>query len=178
MPPPSLMGFEHRVVVGIADLAVSNNPTVTLTTYSLGSCLAVAIYDPIVHAGGLVHIMLPDSSIDPVKAAAQPGMFVDTGVAALFRSAYQFGADKQRLRIAIAGGAQIMDSSGYFNIGKRNYDALSALLDKHGLRVAAEQVGGLVNRTVYLHLGSGEVRLKVSGRPEEQILLCRSSTTT
>lgn len=178
MPSPQFAGIEHRLVVGIADLAVSNNPAVTLTTYSLGSCLGVAIYDPVVRAGGLVHIMLPDSNIDPVKAAQQPGMFVDTGVAAVFRAAYQLGADKMRMRIAVAGGSQIMDSSGYFNIGKRNQEALASLFEKHGLTVAAEQTGGLVNRTMYLHLGTGEVRLKVSGQTTETVLLCKSSTTT
>lgn len=174
MASPSLaqLGFEHRVIVGIADLAVSNNPAVTLATYSLGSCLGVTIYDPVIRAGGLLHIMLPDSSIDPVKASRQPGMFVDTGVAALFRAAYQLGAEKMRMRIAVTGGAQIMDNSGYFNIGKRNYEALMGLFQKHGLRVAAEQVGGLVNRTVYFNLGTGEVRLKVSGQPTETQLLC------
>lgn len=172
MPSPSIVGFEHRVIVGIADLAVSNNQSVTLTTYSLGSCLAVAIYDPVIRAGGLLHIMLPDSSIDPQKAAKQPGMFVDTGVPALFRAAYQLGAEKMRVRIAVAGGAQIMDSSGFFNIGKRNYETLSALFRKHGLTVAAEQVGGLVNRTIHLNLATGEVRLKVSGQASEIPLLC------
>lgn len=171
MPSPQLVGFEHRVVVGIADLAVSNNPSVTLTTYSLGSCLAVAVYDPVRRVGGLLHIMLPDSSIDPEKAAKQPGMFVDTGVSALFRAAYQFGAEKQRMRIAVAGGAQIMDTTGYFNIGKRNYEALVHLFDRHSLRIAAEQVGGLVNRTVSLDLSTGQVRLKVSGLTSEVILL-------
>lgn len=50
------------MIVGIADLAVSNNPSVTLATYSLGSCLGVTIYDPVIRAGGLLHIMLPDWS--------------------------------------------------------------------------------------------------------------------
>ncbi len=172
MSSPRILGFEHRVIVGIADLAVSNNQSVTLTTYSLGSCLGVAIYDPVIRAGGLLHIMLPDSGIDPVKGAKQPGMFVDTGVPSLFRAAYQLGAEKMRMRIAVAGGAQIMDSSGFFNIGKRNHEALTALFRKHGLAVAAEQVGGLVNRTVHLNLATGEVRLKVSGQASETVLLC------
>lgn len=172
MPSPQLIGFEHRVIVGIADLAVSNSPSVILATYSLGSCLGVTVYDPVLRVGGMLHIMLPDSGIDPAKAAKQPGMFVDTGVAALFRAAYQFGAEKMRMRITVAGGAQIMDNSGYFNIGKRNYEALRSLFQKHGLRVAAEQTGGLVNRTMYLHLATGEVRLKVSGQSSETVLLC------
>jgi chemotaxis protein CheD len=177
MPAPSLVGFEHRIVVGIADLAVSNNQNVVLTTYSLGSCLGIAIYDPVVKAGGLLHIMLPDSKIDTVKATKQPAMFVDTGVPALFRSAYQLGAEKHRVIIAVAGGAQIMDSGGFFNIGVRNYEALTNLFRQHSLKIHAEQVGGLVNRTMFLNLATGEVRLKISGEPKETIL-CKSSTTT
>jgi chemotaxis protein CheD len=176
MPSPTLTGFEHKVVVGIAEMAVSNNPNAVLTTYSLGSCLGISIYDPVVRVGGLLHIMLPDSSIDPAKAAAQPGMFADTGVPALFRSAYQLGADKHRVVISLAGGASIMDNSGFFNIGRRNYEAVSQLFQRHGLRVAAEQVGGLViNRTMHVSLATGEVRLKVSGQTQETVL-CYAGT--
>lgn len=170
MPSPSLAGFEHKVVVGLADFAVSNSQNVILTTYALGSCLGIAIYDPIVRVGGLLHIMLPDSGIDPVKAAAKPAMFVDTGVPALFRAAYELHADKHRIQIYVAGGAQIMDNSGFFNIGRRNYDALTALLAKHGLHIHAEEVGGMVNRTLYLNLATGVVSLKVSGQAKDTSL--------
>jgi chemotaxis protein CheD len=174
VPSPTLTGFEHKVVVGIAEMAVSNNPSVILTTYSLGSCLGISIYDPVAHVGGLLHLMLPDSGIDAAKAAAKPGMFVDSGVPALFRAAYQLGADKHRVQIAVAGGAQIMDSTGYFNIGKRNYEALVRLFAGHNLRIAAEEVGGFVNRTMHLRLANGEVRLKVSGQITDTIILCRT----
>lgn len=170
MPSPTLTGFQQRIVVGIADLAVSNNQNATLTTYSLGSCLGVAVYDPVVRVGGMLHLMLPDSSIDPTKAAVKPAMFMDTGVPALFRAAYELRANKHRLQIYVAGGAQIMDNTGYFNIGKRNYEALTALLAKHNLRIQSEQVGGMVNRTMYLNVGTGEVSLKVSGQAGDGIL--------
>ncbi len=173
MPSPSLAalaGFEQKIVVGVGDFAVSNNPSVVLMTYSLGSCLGVTIYDPVLRVGGVLHIMLPDSSINPAKAARQPAMFVDTGVPALFRAAYQMKAEKYRVQICVVGGAQVMDSSGFFNIGKRNYEALSALLVQHTLKVQATQVGGLVSRTVSLNVGTGEVRLKVSGRMDDFVL--------
>lgn len=175
MPSPTLagLGLEQKVIIGIAELAVSNNTSATLTTYSLGSCLGITIYDPVVKVGGLLHIMLPDSRIDSAKAASQPAMFVDSGVPALFRAAYKLGADKHRVQICVAGGAQIMDNSGYFNIGKRNYEALAKMLNEHGLRIHAEQVGGMVNRTMYLNLANGDVRLKVSGQPQE-VFLCKS----
>jgi chemotaxis protein CheD len=170
MPSPSLSGFDHRIVVGMAEMVVTNNQSATLATYSLGSCLGVSIYDPVARAGGLIHLMLPDSTIAPEKARLQPAMFLDTGLPALFQSAYQVRLDKHRALICVAGGAQIMDDSGYFNIGRRNQEALHQLLRHHGLGVTAQDTGGMVNRTMYLKLATGEVRLKISGQAVETVL--------
>jgi chemotaxis protein CheD len=170
----ALAGFEQKVVVGVGDLAVSNNPAVVIATYSLGSCVGVTIYDPVMRVGGLLHLMLPESAINPAKAAQQPAMFADTGVPALFRAAYEMRADKHRVVICVAGGAQMMDQGGVFNIGQRNHDAVATLLNQHGLRVLATEVGGMVSRTVMLNVRTGEVRLKVSGQAEE-VLLCEGS---
>jgi len=68
------------LIVGISELKVSNNPDDVLVTFALGSCIAVAVYDPLVKVGGLLHYMLPDSTLDPQKAQNQPGMFADTGI--------------------------------------------------------------------------------------------------
>jgi chemotaxis protein CheD len=165
-----MMGFERKLVVGVGGLAVSNNQAVILTTYSLGSCLGVTIYDPVTRAGGLLHAMLPDSSINATKAAEQPAMFVDTGIGALFRATYALRAEKSRMQICVAGGAQFLDKSGVFNIGQRNYACLTRLLAQNGLTIDAKDVGGLVSRTLHLHMGTGEVRLKCSGQTEETIL--------
>jgi chemotaxis protein CheD len=173
MASPSLFGFEHKVIVGIADLAASNNPNVILTTYSLGSCLGITIYDPVTQAGGLLHAMLPDSTIDTGKARANPAMFIDTGFPLLLQTAIQLKAEPRRLLICVAGGAQIMDNSGFFNIGKRNCEALNHLLQQYNLSVTACQVGGLVNRTMHLKLATGEVTLKVSGQTGEMTLCKR-----
>ncbi len=170
----ALPGFNQNLVVGVGDLAVTNNPSAIIVTHALGSCLGITIYDPVLRVGGLLHLMLPDSSINPAKSAAQPAMFVDSGVAALFRAAYQMQASKYRMIICVAGGAQIMDHEGLFNIGLRNHAALVALLDQHGLKVHSTHVGGTVSRNLRLSVRTGEVRLKVAGQPDE-ILMCRGS---
>jgi chemotaxis receptor (MCP) glutamine deamidase CheD len=36
----------------------------------------------------------------------------------------------------------------------------------------AEEVGGLVNRTMYLNLATGQLSLKISGQQEE-VVLCK-----
>lgn len=162
----SIMGLDRRFIVGVGGLAVSNDQSMVLTTYSLGSCLGVTIYDPVSRAGGMLHAMLPDSSINQAKAETQPGMFIDTGVVALFRAAYELKADKYRMKICVAGGAQFMDKTGFFNIGQRNVARLTELFDRHGLSIEAQEVGGLISRTLQLHLGNGEVRIKTAGRTD------------
>src|SRR5213082_908682 len=101
MPAAVLTGCENRAVVGMADFAVSNSPNLVLTTYSLGSCLGIAVYDSVARAGGLLHTMLPDSNLQPQKAMLQPGMFVDTGLHALFCAMDELNAERNRLKIYV-----------------------------------------------------------------------------
>lgn len=163
-------GFDAvNIIVGVADMKVSNDPAAVLVTYSLGSCIGVAVYDPVVRVAGILHFMLPDSSLDPAKARAKPYMFADTGVAPLFRSAYELGAKKQRMRVIVAGAAQILDQHGFFNIGKRNYMALRKILWKNKVMVSHEEVGGNVNRTIRLAVKDGTCWMKVSGVGEFQV---------
>lgn len=165
-----------NLVVGIADCQVSNTRDHVLVTYALGSCIAVAIYDPVAGVGGMLHYMLPESSVSPAKAVENPYMFADTGIPLLFRRAYEYGAEKRRLVVRVAGGAQVMDRAGVFNIGKRNYLALRKILWKAGVLVQGEDVGGHASRTVRLEVGSGRFWLRGPESPERELAPLHSAT--
>jgi len=152
-----------KLTVGVADMQVTGDPETTLITYSLGSCIGVVIYDPVVRVGGLLHYMLPESKIDAEKARTNPWMFADTGIPLLFKGAYALGAEKRRIKVKVVGGSQILDTSGFFNIGKRNYTALRKIFWTNEVLVEAEDVGGSVNRTVFAEISSGKVWVKTSG---------------
>lgn len=158
----------NNVVVGIGDCQVSKDSDSVLVTYALGSCIGVMIHDPVSGVGGLLHFMLPESSLDLSKAERNPYMFADTGIPMLFRSAYQLGAEKKRLVVTVAGGAQMMDTQGTFNIGKRNCLAMRKILWKAGVMVQAEHLGGMVSRTVRLEVRNGAVTLRESGKTEQE----------
>lgn len=159
----------NTLVVGIGDCRVSNDPQSSIVTYALGSCIAVMIHDSVAGVGGLLHFMLPESSLDPVKAEKNPFQFADTGIPALFRTAYQLGADKKRLKVTVAGGAQIMDPQGTFAIGKRNCLAMKKILWKAGVLIQGEYVGGEVSRTVRLEVGTGKILMREAGQPEQEL---------
>lgn len=153
------------VVVGVGDCRLSADPASMLVTYALGSCIAVAIWDPIARVGGMLHFMLPESSAGRESdAAGQPYRYADTGTPLLFRSAYELGADKRRLVVRLAGGAAVVNDGGLFNIGKRNYAAVRRILWQAGVMVHGEDVGGAVSRTVRMEVGSGRLLIR---RPDE-----------
>lgn len=151
------------LVVGVADMVASNDSSAEIVTYSLGSCLGITIYDPVKKIGGLLHVMLPDSKIDLNKGVTAPHMFVDTGVPRLFQAVYNLGAERRRLAVKVAGGSQLLDQAGVFNIGERNFQALSGLLARNGFAVQARDVGGMSSRTLRFDLANGSVTIKSPG---------------
>jgi len=155
-----------KVIVGISDMRISTKPDDVLITYSLGSCIGVVLWDPEVKVGALLHYMLPDSSIDSTKASQKPFMFADKGIPLMFKEIYKHGAQKSRMKVYVVGGSQVMDESGMFNIGKRNQMIIRKMFLKNNVMIAKEDVGGNVNRTISLEVGTGIVRMKVSGRGE------------
>jgi len=160
---------QMRRVIGVADMVVSDSPEDLLITYSLGSCIAVIIFDPLASVGGMLHYMLPESSLDPEKAKKNPSMFADTGITRLFKNSYQMGAKKENIVVKSVGGAQMLDPNGIFNIGKRNYLAMRKIFWKNNVAIVAEHVGGEVNRTVRLEMESGRVIVKVGTGAEIEI---------
>ncbi|RMH16618.1 MAG: chemotaxis protein CheD [Gemmatimonadetes bacterium] len=158
-------GYTEKQVAGIAEMVLSNRPDDLLITYALGSCLGLCIYDPVAKVGGLIHLMLPSSQIDPGRAATNPERFVDTGVPLLFREAYKLGARKERIIAKVAGGASMVEAgrADSFQTGKRNYVTLKKLLWKNGVFLKGEDVGGNVSRTISLYVASGEVVVKSNG---------------
>jgi chemotaxis protein CheD len=155
---------KKTLVVGVADLLVSNDPSADIVTYSLGSCLGISVYDPELKIGGLLHVMLPDSTIDANKAANSPLMFVDTGLPSLFHGVYALGADRGRLEVKAAGGAQFLDPGGLFNIGERNQQSLLAMLARNGVQLTRHDFGGVSSRTLKLDLHSGRIAVRCPGR--------------
>jgi chemotaxis protein CheD len=153
-----------QVVVGVAEMRISNQGEHVVITHALGSCIGVAIYDPLVKVGGLLHYMLPDSALDVEKGRENPSMFADTGIPRLFKECYRLGAVKHRMRVKVAGGSQVLGGPEHFNIGRRNYAALRKIFLKNNVLIDNEDVGGVKARTMYLEIATGKVWVKIIGQ--------------
>lgn len=157
------------LIIGIGECRVSRTPGNILVTHGLGSCIAIVIYDPVERVAGLLHYMLPESSLDGGKAKQQPFLFADTGIPLLFRRACQLGAAKTRMVVMAAGGARMLDPGGTFNIGQRNRMAMRKMLWKLGVTLHREETGGTVSRTVSIDVSTGRVLLRTQGELKREM---------
>ncbi len=155
--------LKTKTIISVSDARVSNDPAELLATYSLGSCIGVSLYDASTHAGGLLHYQLPDSKIDPERAREIPYMFADTGMKLMLENLMSMGANKKRMQVKIAGGAEMKTGPKGFDIGKRNYLAIRKILWKNGMFIDAEDIGGFSPRNVYMNIADGIVTVRSNG---------------
>lgn len=166
------------LVVGIADCAVTSNPSETLITYALGSCIAITIYDPLTRVAGLVHYLLPDATFESARGGRNPFLCADTAIPLLFQRACRAGADKRRLVVHIVGGAQVIDDNGVFQIGQRNYLAARRILSKAGVPIHGEETGGSISRSVRLEVDTGAVWVREGAGAAREMLSCNEKSVS
>jgi chemotaxis protein CheD len=154
------------VRVSVGELCVSSNTAESLVSYGLGSCIAVLIYHEPLRIGGMAHVQLP-SSKHCSNSAERMWAAADRAIPELLRRAEALGAQRHRLRVGLVGGASVMDSSNYFQIGRKNHLAARQILWQFGVIIDAEAVGGAEWRTARLNISSGRVHIQTQSGTEE-----------
>jgi chemotaxis protein CheD len=147
-----------EVVVDIADFAVAGNGAILITS-GLGSCVALSLHDPSTGVAGLAHILLPSAGTGP--PSIHPAKYADTGVPLLLDEMRRNGASG-RVVARMAGGARMFAAllSSGTNMGQRNIIATRAAVEKLGIRVVAEDVGGEHGRSVRVDSATGAMRVR------------------
>ena len=154
------------IPVGMSEIRISRQELDVLSAMGLGSCIGLCMYDPTARVAGMAHVMLPESRSGSIGSESLPGKFADTAVPALLQRMERVGASRARLRVAIAGGAEVFASSSVspiLAIGRRNAEAVRAAVQRIGLRLTAEDVGGSTGRTVVLEAATGLVQVRMVG---------------
>lgn len=158
-----------EIKVGMADLNVCVSPD-SITTLGLGSCVGIALRDPVTKIGGLAHIMLPDSTT--IRNNSNIPKFADTGIEELVKQVTRRGANRTRLVAKIAGGAQMFgfnSNSEMVRVGERNVQATKKKLAELRIPILAEDTGKNFGRTVIFYPETGDFVIRAVGKPEYKI---------
>jgi chemotaxis protein CheD len=148
-----------EIRVKVADYAVAAEGVIA--TIGLGSCVAIALYDPTAHIGGLAHILLPDESMS--RDRSNPAKFPATILPIVLEEMRRLGASKRRVRAKIAGGSSMFANllaQNSINIGERNVASVRSVLAASKIPVVGEDVGSDHGRSVYLFMADGRVEVR------------------
>lgn len=160
---------EEIMVVGLGEVRVFGDGNLTLACLGLGSCVGLAAYDPVARVGGMAHIVLPHSH---GKVGEGNAKYADVAIPLLIVKLKHMGAVTSRLRVRIAGGAQMSPARGLgdvFKIGEVNVEAVTSILASHGISIGASDTGGNRGRTFRMYLPSGAVTVSSAGQPDLEL---------
>lgn len=158
------------IKVGMADLKTCKAPDGVITL-GLGSCVGIALRDPVTGIGGLAHVMLPDSTAIHNGSSNIP-KFADTGITQLVKEMVALGAVQSRLVAKLAGGAtmfQFATKSDMMQIGQRNVEASKKKLAELNIPILAEDTGANYGRTVTFFPETGDFVIRAVGKSETTI---------
>ena len=159
-----MVNRQNMTMVGMADMNLVKDPG-ALTTLGLGSCVGIALYDPVTKIAALAHCMLPAAA--QVQNNENVAKFVDTAIVQLVKDMERLGALRRRIVAKLAGGAQMFAFSSTnesMRIGDRNVDAANKVLKQMGIPVVASDVRENYGRTVELFTADGSLVIKTIGK--------------
>jgi len=159
MAATSTLSTLETTMVGMGQIVAAAKPA-NLTAI-LGSCVGVALYHPRRRVGALAHVVLPSAN----GRVATPGKFADSAIPSMIQQMESLGANRAGIMVKIAGGACMFGASGPLQIGDANVDAVIKALADVGLRVNAQDTGGVKGRRVSFRADTGEMLVEIIGQP-------------
>ena len=130
----------------------------------LGSCVAITLWHPQRHLGGMCHFLLPSRKPQgaPHDLAQFDGRYGEEALGLLVHELQRLHTRPHDYVAHLYGGADTMpDQAGVkFNVGERNIEMGWTLIDQHGFQLEGVDVGDHVPRTVTMCMESGQVTVR------------------
>ena len=156
--------FEREVTMLHPGDFLATGEDIVISTV-LGSCIAVALYDPDRRIGGLNHFMLPGVLDGRGQAfTSTSGKYGMYAMELLINEMIKQGCRKERLKAKIFGGGSVLARSGpdgyESKVPQSNIDFAEAYLEAEKIPVLARDTGGTKARKLFFFPESARILLK------------------
>lgn len=150
----------------MAQMGIAIPPEILVTT--VGSCIAIILYEPYKDPIGLVHIMLPNSKN---KESKNPLKYADTGIKTLIQLMRYNQESAHKLKAKIAGGAQMfgeISKDTPIQIGIENIKSVKEILKFYKIPILGEDLGGQKGRQILVDSSNKKIYVNFIGqKPRE-----------
>lgn len=141
---------------------VHNEDLLIMTT--LGSCIAVCLWDRQAHVGGMNHFMLPDSGGN----GNDSGRYGSYAMELLINELLKMGASRMTLEAKVFGGGAVLSGMNSLNVGERNTAFVMDYLKTERIPIVSKDVMDVYPRKVcfFPHSGKAMVKRLAPSNPE------------
>ena len=129
-------------------------------TTTLGSCVAVCLWDAARRVGGMNHIMLPDSDPDPAPGMGEAGRYGSFAMELLINAMLRRGAVRSSLVAKVFGGGAVVPGMLAINVGERNARFVLDYLATERIAVLSQDLLDVHPRKVAFWPASGRAMVK------------------
>lgn len=137
----------NQIFLYPGELYASNEEAYIITL--LGSCVGVAIGDPVNKIAGLNHYLLPH----PNENKAPSYRFGNFAIQDLIKEVLKLGASKENLRAKVYGGANMFEQENpVLNVGQKNILLANELLNTFKIPIIESHTGGKIGRRIGLNV--------------------------
>jgi len=161
-----------EISIPIGHFALKDTSKITGNTYpkfiiyGLGSCVALILFDKKAQVHAMSHILLPSfQNVKERTPLRHPQKYADQAVKDLTKLITRKGATITNLRAVIIGGAKIFKNH-YNNIGEENVKMVRHELEKHGIKIEKQVVGGTSGRNIKFDTKNDSIFVKSTGKSE------------
>ena len=125
----------------------------------LGSCVAITMWHPLKHIGGMCHYLLPSRGLNQKSIQ---GCYADEAIDLFLLAIKEAHTRPHEYEVKLFGGGNMFDSLrhkvGSVNVSRDNIISGHNLVKKNGFSsIKATDVGGTQHRKIYLELWNGDV---------------------
>lgn len=158
--------FNARIInVAPGSHGISDRDDEVLSTL-LGSCVAACIRDRETGHGGMNHFLLPgDDENGGLALSGEDMRFGVNAMEVLINALIRRGARRDRLEAKIFGGADMKTGARLHAVGERNASFARRFLDREGIPILRQDLGGGQPRRVNYQPATGRAWVSHIDRP-------------
>jgi chemotaxis protein CheD len=123
---------------------------------TLGSCIAVCLWDRQAHIGGMNHFMLPEGGSGSIDS----GRYGSYAMELLINELMKMGATRSTLEAKVFGGGAVLQGMNSLNVGERNTTFVMDYLKTERIPVVSKDVLDIYPRKVCFFPHSGKAMVK------------------
>ena len=135
----------------------------------VGSCVAITLWHPILHIGGMCHYMLPRRPMHKTNELLD-GRYAEDVMQLFMHELKRTKTKPSEYKTKIFGGGQMFartyKNSTHTNISTENIDFGRKVMTQYGFKTHAEDMGGEGHRNLIFDLWSGDVWVR---RPKNML---------